>query len=419
MTTTTIQAGEFFLLVGPGTLSVTSGCVEIIAAKLGAGKSVTVPQGKKVPVLALEPSTVEVAEATGESFTKMEATSIPAEWDHLVDRIMASHKPGSLFKIMVLGEVDTGKTFFSTYLANRLLDKLGTTAILDCDTGQSDIGPPGCFGMLVMNKPAIFLTEEPATHLFLLGAHSPGLHFLPAMTGLATMVRKAEAEAKALIIDTTGWVQGDGGRAIKKAKLDLVRPDLVILMQRGVELEHLVKHLPAEKIARLPVSKKATQTSQMDRKALRELVSTRYFKDAKVLEIPFRQIITDRCYFLTGMPLNLEGTLHAERLSGWEGTLVVVSGSLLPEMTQGWPKDLGMIKTHIAGDERGTMIALLDEQQDVLAIARLEEIDFLNNRFRVRTPFTGKLETIRGIQFGSLKINDRGEEAGFVEPGFL
>ena len=115
----------------------------------------------------------------------------------------------------MLGEVDTGKTFFSTYLANRLLEKVGKTAILDCDTGQSDIGCPGTFGMLVLKKPAIFLTEINPTYMYLLGAHSPGLHFVPALTGLVDMLKKAEKDADALIIDTTGWVQGDGGRAIK------------------------------------------------------------------------------------------------------------------------------------------------------------------------------------------------------------
>ncbi len=418
MKAATFQKNDFHLLVGPAELTVQKGLIEVIAAKTGPGQKVVVPLGKRVPILALDETTVEW-EAKDDALTRMETSSIPSEWDQLADKIVRERTAGRLYKIIVMGEVDTGKTFFSTYLANRLIDKLGRTAILDCDTGQSDIGPPGTFGMLVMQKPAIFLTEEIPTHLSMLGAHSPGLHFLPALTGLTAMLRKAEAEADALIIDTTGWVQGDGGRALKKAKLDLVDPDLVVLMQRGTELEHLVKHLPPSRIARLPVSKKASPTSQMERKALREMVSTRYFREARVVTIPFRQVFTDRCFFLTGTPLTLEGTLHAEKLSGWEGTLVVTSGPLLPEMTKGWPTDLGMIRTFIAGEERGLMVGLLDAAQNCLAIARLEEIDFLNNQFRLRTPFKGSLEKIAGIQFGSLKLTEKGEEAGFLEPGSI
>lgn len=414
----TLKKDEFFLLNGPATLRVESGSVEIIAARKISGESVEVPLGKKIPLLGVEDADLAI-EAPEDALTRMEKTSIPTEWDELAARIVGERKEGELYKILVLGEVDTGKTFFSTYLANRLNQQLGKVAILDCDSGQSDIGAPGTFGMLVLAEPAIFLSELDPTHMYFLGAHSPGLHFAPALAGVSEMLRKAEKDADALIIDTTGWVQGDGGRAIKKAKLDIVQPDLVILMQRGTELEHLVKHLSSEKVVRLPVSKRASSTSQMDRKALREMVSKRYFKDAKVFEIPFKQVFTDRCYFLSGTKFDLEGTLHAERLSAWEGTLVVTSGPLMPEQTRDWPKDLGMLRNVIAGSEKGLMIALLDKNQNMLAVARLEELDFLNNTFRIRSNFKGALEQIKGIQFGSLKLNEAGEEAGFIEPGAL
>jgi polynucleotide 5'-hydroxyl-kinase GRC3/NOL9 len=411
-----IKKGDFYLVNGPAEIEVVSGEIEVIAARLATGKTLNVPAGKKVPVLGNENTELHIG-APEDAVTKLEESSIPAEWDELAARIVKDHSEGKLYKILILGEVDTGKTFFSTYLANRLNESLGKVAILDCDSGQSDIGAPGTFGMLVLAEPAIFLTDLEPTHMYLVGAHSPGLHFTPALTGVIEMLRKAEKEADALIIDTTGWVQGDGGRAIKKAKLDMVQPDMVILMQKGTELEHLVKHLSGEKIVRLPVSKKAAATSQMDRKALREMVSRRYFNNSKVFEIPFKQIFTDRCYFLSGNKIELEGTLHAERLSAWEGTLVVTSGPLMPEMTKEWPKDLGMFRNFIAGSEKGLMIALLDQQQNLLAIGRLEEFDFLNNNMRIRSNYKGDLDRIKGIQFGSLKLTENGEEAGFIEPG--
>ncbi|MDD2998310.1 MAG: Clp1/GlmU family protein [Candidatus Riflebacteria bacterium] len=411
-----IKKDEFYLLSGPAAVTVQSGAIEVIGAKVAVGENVKVPVGKKIPLLGIENTQLEI-EAPQEALTKMESSSIPREWDDLAASIATEKVKGTLYKVLVLGEVDTGKTFFSTYLANRLLEKVGKTAILDCDTGQSDIGCPGTFGMLVLKKQEIFLTEVEPTHMYFLGAHSPGLHFVPALTGLVEMLRKAEKDADALIIDTTGWVQGDGGRAIKRAKLDIVQPDKVVLMQRGTELEHLVRHLPPEKIVRLPVSKKASSTSQMDRKELRELVSRRYFAGAKVFEIPFRQVFTDRSYFLTGTKIELDGTLYAEKLSGWEGSLVVTSGPLVSDITKDWPKDLGMIRSFIAGQEKGLMVALIDAQQNMLAVARLEEMDFLNNNFRIRSNYRGDLGQIKGIQFGSLKITESGNEAGFIEPG--
>lgn len=411
----TIKKDEFYLVHGPATVKVNSGTIEVIAAKISAGEQFAVPTGKKVPLRGIKDALLDVSSA--EAFMKLEEPSVPHEWDNLACKIADEREEGTLYKVMVIGEVDTGKTFFSTYLANRLLEMVGKAAILGCDTGQADIGCPGAFGMLVLEKPVIFLSELEPTHMYLLGAHSPGLHLVTALTGIMHLLRKVEKVADVLIIDTTGWVHGDGGRVIKKAKFDMVQPDMVVLMQRSNELEHLVKHLPDEMIVRLPVSRKASTPSQLERKEHRELVSRRYFVDAKIFEIPFKQVFTDRGYFLTGTKIDLDGTLYAERLSAWEGTLVVTSGPLIPEMMKNWPKDLGAIRNYIVGQEKGMMIALLDQQQNMLAIARLEEINFLNSTFRIRCNYHGDLDMIKGIQFGSLKLTEVGNEAGFVEPG--
>lgn len=407
---------ENYLLIGPAELKVVNGIIEMIGAKIMKGETVVVPYGKRVPFQVLENVNLEI-DADESNVVKIESTSIPNEWNLLVDRIISERIEGRLYKIIILGEVDTGKTFFSTYLANKLLEKNISPAILDCDTGQSDIGPPGTFGMLVLKKQVVFLSEETPTYLYMIGSHSPGLHLLPAMTGLVYMLKKAEKDASILIIDTTGWVQGDGGRSLKKAKLDIVDPDLVVLLQRSNELEHLVRHLPDKKLVRLPVSKKASPTSQFERKQLRELVSKKYFKDSRVINIPFDKVFTDRCYFLTGTKINLPDTLHAERLSGWEGTLVITSCPVTQDMVKSWPSDLGTIRNFIAGEEVGVMVALLDAEQNCLAIGRVEAFDFLNNTFRIRTPYKGDVSKIAGLQFGSLKISEKGEEAGFIEPG--
>ncbi len=418
MKTHELPAGSSHVLVGPAQFRVKAGFVEVVATRIGAQETLEVPLGKRIPLHAGTDTTIELACDDG-AFAPSEQSALPAEWDALADTIARTHAAGTLTRIVVLGEVDTGKTFFSTYLGNRLLGKGCRTAILDCDTGQSDIGPPGTFGMLVLERPTVFFADLPPTHLFLLGAHSPGLHFLPAMVGLHKMLEQAERAVDFLIVDTTGWVQGDGGRAIKRAKLDLIDPQYIVLLQRGNELEHLVRHVPAGRLVRLPVSKKTIPTHQMERKVLRERASTRYFASARTIELPFAQVATDRVFLLTGFPLRLEGTLHAERLSGWEGTLVVTPGPMLPENRTTWPQDLGMIRQVVAGQEVGLMVALLDQRGNTLAIGRLERIDYAHQRFLVRTPWAGDTATITCVQFGSLRLNEKGEEDGFIEPGTL
>ncbi|MBF0548833.1 MAG: hypothetical protein HQM08_30715 [Candidatus Riflebacteria bacterium] len=411
-----LKNGEYYLMSGPGRLELKSGTLEIIGTKVEGGFSIDLPAGKKIPLFCVLDSELATS-FNSDSFTKLDSAPILPEWEKIVERIVREKKEGKLFSVVILGEVDSGKTFFSTYIANKLVGKISRIGLLDCDAGQSDLGPPGTFGMLIFRKQTIILSEEKPSHLAMIGAHSPGLHFLPTVSALLTMVRKAQREADLLIVDSTGWVQGDGGRALKKAKLDIINPDLVILIQKGRELEHLVKHLPKEKIERMPVSKRTTPLSHLERKAMREARSADYFKDSKIIEVPFDQVCSDRAYFLSGSYLNLEGTLWAERLSGWEGTLVVTSGPLLPEMTKNWPKDLGRIMNFIAGEEKGLMVGMLDSEQNLMSLARLEEFDFLKNVFRLRTPYKGDVKKIKCIQFGSLKINERGLESGYIEPG--
>lgn len=389
----------------------------MVGAELVSGAEIAVPLGKRVPLKTLQKTVLQI-EGGKECFQKMETSSIPADWDHLVERILSESQKEELYKILVLGEMDTGKTFFSTYLANRLVSQKKQVAVLDCDPGQSDIGPPGTLGMLIMNKPVVFLAEEKPTHLYFIGAHSPALHFLPVLTGLSVLLKKARAEADFLVVDTPGWVQGDGARALKRAELEILQPELVVLMQRGDELEHLVRHLSSRKVVRLAVSKKASPTSQMDRKKLRELLSCRYFQNAKELEIPFSQVATDRCYLLTGKSISLEGALYAEKLSGWEGTLVVTE-KVLENLPSSWPQNLGKIKNVVAGTERGLLVALLGKEQECLALGRIEKIDFKKKHFILQSPYGGAIQNICGIQFGSLKIKPNGEEDGFIEPGVL
>ena len=58
---TAIAKNEFYLLAGPADLTVASGAVEVIAARLEAGSKLHVPEGKKVPILGLEASEIEVS----------------------------------------------------------------------------------------------------------------------------------------------------------------------------------------------------------------------------------------------------------------------------------------------------------------------------------------------------------------------
>ena len=172
-------------------------------------------------------------------------------------------------------------------------------------------------------------------------------------------------------------------------------------------------------------------TSPTERKKLRELLSTNYFKNNNEIELAFEQIETDRCYFLTGEKINLSTyqpinlsteILWAEKLSGWEGGLVVSKDELKETDITELKKIFGFnrIKNIVSGKEKYVEVALCDENSEVLSLGIIKEIDYKKEKIVLMTPIDKNLiPEVKIIQFGSLKLTFAGEENGFIEPGYL
>ncbi len=409
-----VKKGDIYILKGPGKVRVKRGKIEAVGKSVEENEEVFIPPGKTIPLEAEEKSTLSIEVKRPGEIRKIKERTIPSSWDDLISRIVKEKAR----TILVLGEVDTGKTFFATYLANKLLEKGVRPAVLDGDPGQSDIGIPGTLGLAVLKKQVVFLKEARISAIYFVGSHSPGLHFLPTIVGIKRLVEAGLKKANTVIINTTGWVQSDGGRALKRAKIEILSPEIIVLLQRTNELEHLIKGYAPKKIVRIHVSKKASFTSEGERKKLRELPSTRYFKGARKIRLPLERIATDRCYFRTGREMKIPGTLYAERLSGFEGTLVVTQKPLPQERLNELGKELGNIRSIVAGDEKGILVGLLDEKGDTLGMGRIDEIDYRKKEVLLSTPVKDG-GRIRIIQFGSLRITPEGREAGFVSPGYF
>ena len=144
--------------------------------------------------------------------------------------------------LLVVGATDTGKTTFARYLYRRLCAHHERLAFLDGDMGQATLGPPTTMSMaLGQGDDAGFPPAGPRYGVFV-GDISPTGHMLPTVVGARRLVAKAQDEgATAIVVDTTGLVaQAAGGGALKLALVDLLQPQVVVGLQRGSELEHLL-----------------------------------------------------------------------------------------------------------------------------------------------------------------------------------
>ncbi len=415
-----INKAEIFLLSGSAEVKVNSGSVSVIGAEFDKGKTFNVPTGKRVPVETISEGELDIKFSDSGKIERLEKRTIPELWDELAEKILKEKRR----KILILGEVDTGKSFFTTYISNKLIKSKVTVGILDCDVGQSDVGPPGTLGLAICDKDFLFLSSQPADEIFFIGSLSPGLHLTSFITGIDKLTTYAVTKTDFLIIDTTGWVQGDGGRQVKQSKIDIIQPDIIILLQRDKELEHLVRTVHPDNVFRLPVSKKASNTSQGDRKTLRELVSINYFKDSKSYSVSLDKIKTERSYFKSGYELKLDNKKveYAERLSAWEGILAFVTEFLTPDELGELKKAHSVfnIRQFKLGTEKYLTVALLDKNRRALGLGNIEKFDFNKKSIILHSPISDDdFKKVEIIQFGSNRTDFSGKEMGFISPGSL
>jgi polynucleotide 5'-hydroxyl-kinase GRC3/NOL9 len=159
---------------------------------------------------------------------------------------------------LVLGAGDTGKTTLVAGLAAALMRAGHTVAVVDADLGQSDVGPPTTVGLGRVRRPIERLDEVEVTGLEFLGVTSPATCLRETAEATARLVARALAEGcDRVLVDTSGLVQGDLGRALKRVKIDRVRPDVVIALERAGECEPILSAYASgpPTIVRLPAAR--------------------------------------------------------------------------------------------------------------------------------------------------------------------
>lgn len=170
-------------------------------------------------------------------------------WNELLDRLRAL-KGAALF----LGRSDSGKSTLVRYLTRGLAAERRTVALVDADVGQAFLGLPGCVSRSTFAAPVPEEVRLPWQHLSFLGSVSPApvLMLLAGETG--KMVLASRQEAPVTLIDTTGLVCGPLGVALKLAKIRACRPELVVAISAGSELDPIITAMPETELLRLSPS---------------------------------------------------------------------------------------------------------------------------------------------------------------------
>lgn len=218
---------------------------------------------------------------------------IPASWEASAQEIMRH----GWRKVLILGDVDRGKSTYGRFLRATLLGAGCRVAVVDSDVGQKDLGPPAALtlGYPTAASPAAIL---PPAAWYFVGSVTPIGHFLPMVVGVRHLVDAAQAAF--VVINTTGFVHG-AGRVLKAYKIEAIQPDAVVAIEQGHELQPLLQAYRHYRILRLRPSSHVRMKTPAQRRAAREHAFATYFQPARTVQLSCRQLIFQRVAVPAGL----------------------------------------------------------------------------------------------------------------------
>jgi polynucleotide 5'-hydroxyl-kinase GRC3/NOL9 len=201
------------------------------------------------------------------------------EHDALVDEAARTKRA-----VMLVGGLDSGKTTMARSILTAALAAGRTCAYVDADVGQKTVGPPATITLKYLSAPGELDAASPAEAdlLSFVGSTSPEGHLLSVVTSVSRLCDHArEAGTDMLVLDTSGLVSGVYGQILKYHKVEMVRPDLVVGLQRGEELQPLlgvIQRFFQTEVVPLPVVPGVRATTVEQRAENREASMRRYFE---------------------------------------------------------------------------------------------------------------------------------------------
>jgi polynucleotide 5'-hydroxyl-kinase GRC3/NOL9 len=201
-------------------------------------------------------------------------------YDEVVERALASRGV-----TLLVGGLDSGKSTLASRIARASIEAGLEVGFLDADVGQSTVGPPATVGLRMCR---LLQDLDPASlaradRLAFVGATSPQGHLLPLVVGTRLLLDEARDQgADTVVTDTTGLVSGVYGQLLKFHKIAVLRPDLVVGLERGEELQPLlgvVRRFFAAEVLTLRVHADVVPASVEQRATNREDSMRGYFQE--------------------------------------------------------------------------------------------------------------------------------------------
>jgi polynucleotide 5'-hydroxyl-kinase GRC3/NOL9 len=339
--------------------------------------------------------------------------------------------------VMVLGAPDTGKSTLCRYLVYRSFAAGHRVALLDLDLGQSHLGPPATLGL------ALFPPQRPGDEgeipeaLAFIGQTSPLGAILEVAVGCRVLVDIAlSLGCTRVVVNTSGLIRGTGALILKRAEAQLLQPALILALARARELEPLLRDLMGAvsskgssdgwSIICLPVSSRAVSRSPEERRFFREGRFRRYFKKARRLVLPWRQLVWEGQPWGHGDPLDHVTLEHFHQRLGItplygesQGRRAVLLLAEAPEVhlqeTSWGGQDWDRIHWLTWPSLHWRLVGLLDGRRRTLALGLVLPEAWDPEALLLWSPLAPPaLSRVRFLKVGGLRLNLQGQELAHV-----
>jgi polynucleotide 5'-hydroxyl-kinase GRC3/NOL9 len=189
----------------------------------------------------------------------------PPDWSEAAERISRE----DIRKALVIGAADVGKSTLCRFLVSRAAGCGRRATLLDTDVGQKTIGPPAC----------VTRGDSHGMTLFFVGTTNPVQGWRQLIEGTRRLSGGADAEL--VVANTSGLLAGPG-RRLKAAKIEALRPSLLIALGDNSDLAAILSDHPKVPTLRLSPSPEARRKTEGEKRASRREAFRRYFAGASV-----------------------------------------------------------------------------------------------------------------------------------------
>jgi polynucleotide 5'-hydroxyl-kinase GRC3/NOL9 len=193
-----------------------------------SGTTVAVKAGRALPFEPAQGCTLEVE--GGEAWPADPSGAGTSMWQGVAEKVLsiAGRRP----VVMLVGRTDTGKSTFSTFLANLAIERGIVPCIIDGDIGQGDLAPPVCVGAAVVESQVTDLRDVVSECFEFVGSTTPAGSERLVARSLRAVLDRNRGLSRLHIINTDGYVDGKGV-PYKRMLATVLRPSVVVCLGRS------------------------------------------------------------------------------------------------------------------------------------------------------------------------------------------